>query len=102
MNKSRVYEFCTNIHDCFVQCWKKRRKWICSVKKSVIWNNANDFFLGILVNWTVFAQISYFKMGCGQSAEDRAAKARSKLIEKNLKEDGVQAAKDIKLLLLGK
>ena len=27
---------------------------------------------------------------------------RSKQIEKNLKEDGMQAAKDIKLLLLGK
>ncbi len=27
---------------------------------------------------------------------------RSKQIEKNLKEDGLQAAKDIKLLLLGK
>jgi len=36
------------------------------------------------------------------SAEERAALARSKLIEKNLKEDGIQAAKDIKLLLLGK
>jgi hypothetical protein len=36
------------------------------------------------------------------SAEERAAVARSKLIEKNLKEDGIQAAKDIKLLLLGK
>ena len=35
------------------------------------------------------------------SAEERAAVARSKLIEKNLKEDGIQAAKDIKLLLLG-
>lgn len=42
------------------------------------------------------------KMGCAQSAEDRAAAARSRLIEKNLKEDGIQAAKDIKLLLLGK
>lgn len=41
-------------------------------------------------------------MGCTASAEDRAAAARSKLIEKNLKEDGIQAAKDIKLLLLGK
>lgn len=41
-------------------------------------------------------------MGCAQSAEERAAIARSKLIEKNLKEDGIQAAKDIKLLLLGK
>ena len=36
------------------------------------------------------------------SAEERAAVARSKLIEKNLKEDGIQAAKDIKLLLLGR
>jgi len=36
------------------------------------------------------------------SAEERASRARSKLIEKNLKEDGIQAAKDIKLLLLGK
>lgn len=41
-------------------------------------------------------------MGCAQSAEERAAAARSKLIERNLKEDGIQAAKDIKLLLLGK
>ena len=35
------------------------------------------------------------------SAEERASRARSKQIEKNLKEDGIQAAKDIKLLLLG-
>lgn len=41
-------------------------------------------------------------MGCTTSAEERAAFQRSKLIEKNLKEDGLQAAKDIKLLLLGK
>jgi len=41
------------------------------------------------------------KMGCAMSAEERAALARSKMIEKNLKEDGIQAAKDIKLLLLG-
>ena len=41
-------------------------------------------------------------MGCAMSAEDRASRARSKQIEKNLKEDGIQAAKDIKLLLLGK
>ncbi|KAI4483718.1 hypothetical protein M0804_007978 [Polistes exclamans] len=39
-------------------------------------------------------------MGCAMSAEERAALARSKQIEKNLKEDGLQAAKDIKLLLL--
>jgi hypothetical protein len=41
-------------------------------------------------------------MGCGHSAEERAALLRSKQIEKNLKEDGLQAARDIKLLLLGK
>jgi hypothetical protein len=35
------------------------------------------------------------------SQEERAALERSKMIEKNLKEDGIQAAKDIKLLLLG-
>lgn len=40
-------------------------------------------------------------MGCAQSAEERAAAARSRLIERNLKEDGIQAAKEIKLLLLG-
>lgn len=40
-------------------------------------------------------------MGCTQSAEERAAAARSKQIERNLKEDGIQASKDIKLLLLG-
>jgi len=42
-----------------------------------------------------------FIMGCAMSAEERASRARSKQIEKNLKEDGIQAAKDIKLLLLG-
>ncbi|KAK9720351.1 G-protein alpha subunit [Popillia japonica] len=41
-------------------------------------------------------------MGCTSSAEERAALARSKQIEKNLKEDGIQAAKDIKLLLLAR
>lgn len=41
-------------------------------------------------------------MGCTSSAEEREAIARSKQIERNLKEDGIQAAKDIKLLLLGK
>ncbi|XP_023239560.1 guanine nucleotide-binding protein G(o) subunit alpha-like [Centruroides sculpturatus] len=40
-------------------------------------------------------------MGCAMSAEERQALARSKQIEKSLKEDGIQAAKDIKLLLLG-
>lgn len=40
-------------------------------------------------------------MGCTLSAEERAALDRSKAIEKNLKEDGITAAKDVKLLLLG-
>uniref|UniRef100_A0A8C4EZ33 Guanine nucleotide-binding protein G(O) subunit alpha n=1 Tax=Dicentrarchus labrax TaxID=13489 RepID=A0A8C4EZ33_DICLA len=40
-------------------------------------------------------------MGCTLSAEERAALDRSKAIEKNLKEDGMTAAKDVKLLLLG-
>lgn len=41
-------------------------------------------------------------MGCTLSAEERAALDRSKAIERNLKEDGLTAAKDVKLLLLGK
>ena len=40
-------------------------------------------------------------MGCSMSAEERQALERNKIIDKALKEDGVQAAKDIKLLLLG-
>ncbi|KAA0723268.1 Guanine nucleotide-binding protein G(o) subunit alpha [Triplophysa tibetana] len=40
-------------------------------------------------------------MGCTLSAEERAAMERSRAIEKNLKEDGITAAKDVKLLLLG-
>ncbi|XP_018962452.1 guanine nucleotide-binding protein G(o) subunit alpha-like [Cyprinus carpio] len=40
-------------------------------------------------------------MGCTLSAEERAALDRSKAIEKNLKEDGLSAAKEVKLLLLG-
>ena len=41
-------------------------------------------------------------MGCTMSAEDRAARARNKEIEKKMKEDANEAAKDVKLLLLGK
>lgn len=41
------------------------------------------------------------KMGCTMSQEERAAMMKTKEIEKQLKEDGDQAAKDIKLLLLG-
>lgn len=40
-------------------------------------------------------------MGCTLSAEERAALDRSKAIEKNLKEDGLNAAREVKLLLLG-
>jgi len=40
-------------------------------------------------------------MGCNMSTEDRQAVERNKAIDKTLKEDGLQVAKDIKLLLLG-
>ena len=40
-------------------------------------------------------------MGCTMSAEERHALEQSRFIDKRLKEDGVQAAKDVKLLLLG-
>lgn len=40
-------------------------------------------------------------MGCTLSAEDRAALARSKAIDKNLKADSVRAEREVKLLLLG-
>uniref|UniRef100_A0A915MCJ6 Guanine nucleotide-binding protein G(O) subunit alpha n=1 Tax=Meloidogyne javanica TaxID=6303 RepID=A0A915MCJ6_MELJA len=40
-------------------------------------------------------------MGCTMSQEERAALERSKMIEKNLKEEFVHASRDIKLLLLG-
>ena len=48
------------------------------------------------------ADANFYIMGCTMSQEERLAMERSKQIEKNLKEDGMQAAKDIKLLLLGK
>ena len=40
-------------------------------------------------------------MGCNMSTEDRQAAERNRAIDKSLKEDGLHAAKDIKLLLLG-
>jgi GTPase SAR1 family protein len=40
-------------------------------------------------------------MGCNVSAEEKEAQERSKALEKQLKEDGEAAAKDVKLLLLG-
>ena len=49
-----------------------------------------------------YSQLSAFTMGCTMSAEERAALERNRQIEKTLKEDGIQAAKDIKLLLLGR
>uniref|UniRef100_A0A8C9FNZ8 Uncharacterized protein n=1 Tax=Pavo cristatus TaxID=9049 RepID=A0A8C9FNZ8_PAVCR len=41
-------------------------------------------------------------MGCTLSAEDKAAVERSKMIDRNLREDGEKAAREVKLLLLGK
>lgn len=40
-------------------------------------------------------------MGCTVSQEDKAAAERSKMIDRNLREDGEKAAKEVKLLLLG-
>ncbi|XP_032810120.1 guanine nucleotide-binding protein G(i) subunit alpha-1-like [Petromyzon marinus] len=40
-------------------------------------------------------------MGCTMSNEDKAAVERSKMIDRNLREDGEKAAKEVKLLLLG-
>lgn len=41
-------------------------------------------------------------MGCTVSQEDKAAAERSKMIDKNLREDGEKAAREVKLLLLGR
>lgn len=41
-------------------------------------------------------------MGCTVSTEDKAAAERSKMIDKNLREDGEKAAREVKLLLLGR
>lgn len=40
-------------------------------------------------------------MGCNLSSEQKLAKERNKVIDKALKKDGKQGAKDFKLLLLG-
>ena len=40
-------------------------------------------------------------MGCTVSAEDKLAAERSKMIDKNLRDDGEKAAREVKLLLLG-
>lgn len=40
-------------------------------------------------------------MGCTMSAEDKAAMARSKMIDRNLREDGQKSSREVKLLLLG-
>ena len=39
---------------------------------------------------------------CNQTSEQRDANARSKKIEKSLKQDGDKSQKEVKLLLLGK
>lgn len=41
-------------------------------------------------------------MGCTISAEDKAAVERSKMIDKNLREDREKASREVKLLLLGR
>lgn len=49
-----------------------------------------------------FRTLIYINMGCTLSAEDKAAVERSKMIDKNLRADGERAAREVKLLLLGK
>ncbi|MEQ2220613.1 hypothetical protein ILYODFUR_007108 [Ilyodon furcidens] len=39
-------------------------------------------------------------MGCTLSTEDKAAVERSKMIDRNLRDDGEKAAREVKLLLL--
>lgn len=41
-------------------------------------------------------------MGCTISAEDKAAVERSKMIDRNLREDREKSSKEVKLLLLGR
>lgn len=41
-------------------------------------------------------------MGCAASSDDKAASERSKQIDKTLRMDGEKAAREVKLLLLGK
>lgn len=48
------------------------------------------------------APLRFGAMGCTVSAEDKAAAERSKMIDKNLREDGEKAAREVKLLLLGR
>lgn len=40
-------------------------------------------------------------MGCAVSAEERSAQARSRDIDRVLKQDGERASREVKLLLLG-
>ncbi len=40
-------------------------------------------------------------MGCGMSAEERAAASRSHEIDQMLRREGEKAAREVKLLLLG-
>jgi len=40
-------------------------------------------------------------MGCTLSSGDKSAQERSKMIDKNLRDDGEKASREVKLLLLG-
>lgn len=40
-------------------------------------------------------------MGCTLSTDDKAAQERSKMIDRNLRDDGEKSAREVKLLLLG-
>lgn len=54
--------------------------------------------------WNHYPRLSkklFEKMGCTISAEDKAAVERSKMIDKNLREDREKSSREVKLLLLG-
>lgn len=43
-----------------------------------------------------------FRMGCTLTAQDKVAQDRSKMIDRNLRDDGEKSSREVKLLLLGK
>lgn len=73
-------------------CQSTRRLYSLQFLSGTDWS---DLFFEV---WRAHGSI----MGCTVSAEDKAAAERSKMIDKNLREDGEKAAREVKLLLLGK
>lgn len=88
--------------------WTPKREVVsCSTSALVFALNPGkrgDFGLFHLLNFpyqTADLKRALGTMGCTVSQEDKAAAERSKMIDKNLREDGEKAAREVKLLLLG-